>query len=78
MDSAAVYDQVSEHYGAASKQANAAHSSAVAKAFGYSEEELESIPKDSNLGLSCGNPLALASLREVSRRSSLLTSCTTD
>lgn len=31
---------------------------------GYSEEELESVPGGANLGLGCGNPTALASLRE--------------
>ncbi len=31
---------------------------------GYSEEELKGIPKGSNLGLGCGNPVALASLKE--------------
>jgi ubiquinone/menaquinone biosynthesis C-methylase UbiE len=36
---------------------------AVAAAFGYSEEELTSMPADANLGLSCGNPTAFASLR---------------
>jgi SAM-dependent methyltransferase len=36
---------------------------AVAQAFGYSDEELSSIPADANLGLSCGNPTATASLR---------------
>jgi arsenite methyltransferase len=36
---------------------------AVAEAFGYSAEELESIPAESNMGLSCGNPTAFASLR---------------
>ncbi|KAH8688900.1 S-adenosyl-L-methionine-dependent methyltransferase [Phaeosphaeriaceae sp. PMI808] len=40
------------------------YSSAIAQAFGYTEEELNSIPRDANLGLSCGNPLAIASLRE--------------
>jgi arsenite methyltransferase len=35
----------------------------VAKAFGYSEEELRSIPADANMGLSCGNPTATASLK---------------
>ena len=35
----------------------------VAEAFGYSREELESIPAEANLGLSCGNPTAMASLR---------------
>ena len=37
---------------------------AVAEAFGYSEEELVSIPAEANLGLSCGNPTATAHLRE--------------
>jgi ubiquinone/menaquinone biosynthesis C-methylase UbiE len=36
---------------------------AVAEAFGYSTEELASIPADANMGLSCGNPTAFASLR---------------
>jgi SAM-dependent methyltransferase len=36
---------------------------AVAEAFGYSSEELSSIPAEANMGLSCGNPTATASLR---------------
>jgi arsenite methyltransferase len=36
---------------------------AVAEAFGYSVEELASIPAEANMGLSCGNPTAFASLR---------------
>ena len=36
---------------------------AVAEAFGYSAEELQSIPAEANMGLSCGNPLATAHLR---------------
>lgn len=36
---------------------------AVAEAFGYSSEELSSIPADANMGLSCGNPTATASLK---------------
>jgi arsenite methyltransferase len=35
----------------------------VAAAFGYTEEELRSIPADANMGLSCGNPIAAASLK---------------
>lgn len=34
-----------------------------AKGIGYSEEELKNIPEEANLGLSCGNPVALASLK---------------
>jgi SAM-dependent methyltransferase len=36
---------------------------AVAEAFGYSAAELTSIPAEANMGLSCGNPTALASIR---------------
>jgi SAM-dependent methyltransferase len=36
---------------------------AVAEAFGYTQEELASIPAEANMGLSCGNPTAFASLR---------------
>src|SRR6202163_3947631 len=35
----------------------------VAAAFGYTPEELASIPAEANMGLSCGNPTAFASLR---------------
>lgn len=35
----------------------------IAKAFGYSAEELASIPAKANMGLSCGNPVATASLQ---------------
>ena len=37
---------------------------AVAEAFGYTAEELTSIPAEANMGLSCGNPTATAHLRE--------------
>lgn len=36
---------------------------AVAQAFGYTAEELQSIPAEANMGLSCGNPTATANLR---------------
>ena len=36
---------------------------AVAEAFGYSPEELASIPAEANMALSCGNPTATANLR---------------
>ena len=36
----------------------------IASAFGYSEEELNQLPAEANMGLSCGNPLALAGIRE--------------
>jgi SAM-dependent methyltransferase len=36
---------------------------AVAEAFGYSPDELASIPAEANMGLSCGNPTATARLK---------------
>jgi len=36
---------------------------AVAEAFGYTPEELASIPAEANMGLSCGHPTATANLR---------------
>jgi arsenite methyltransferase len=36
----------------------------VAWKTGYSPDEIESVPEDSVLGLGCGNPVALASLKE--------------
>src|SRR4051794_39681019 len=36
---------------------------AVAEAFGYTPEELASIPAEANMALSCGNPTATANLR---------------
>lgn len=36
---------------------------AVAEAFGYTPEELTSIPAGANMGLSCGNPTATAHLK---------------
>src|SRR5580704_16406602 len=36
---------------------------AVAEAFGYTADELTSIPAAANMGLSCGNPTATAHLK---------------
>ncbi len=36
----------------------------ISKSVGYSENELNIIPEGANLGLGCGNPIALASLKE--------------
>jgi arsenite methyltransferase len=36
----------------------------VAQAVGYGEGDLAGVPEGSNMGLSCGNPTALAALRE--------------
>jgi arsenite methyltransferase len=39
----------------------------VSKMIGYSEEEMSAVPEGANLGLGCGNPTALASLKEGER-----------
>jgi SAM-dependent methyltransferase len=41
----------------------AASAESVAQAVGYGDEELAGLPEGANMGLSCGNPTALASLR---------------
>src|SRR5688572_21674371 len=61
-----IQDTVREKYGAigASGLSNdTAGVRAVAEAFGYTPEELSSIPAEANMGLSCGNPTASAHLR---------------
>jgi arsenite methyltransferase len=61
-----ITDAVKDKYGAvADSDLSNRHSGvkAVAEAFGYSATELESIPADANMGLSCGNPTAMANLR---------------
>ena len=35
----------------------------IAKRIGYTEEQVQAIPEGANLGLGCGNPLALAGVR---------------
>jgi arsenite methyltransferase len=60
-------DLVKEKYGdTAQSGLSSSHAGvrAVAQAFGYSAEELASIPAEANMGLSCGNPLATAHLKE--------------
>lgn len=66
MESNAIYDLVRTRYGDLATQSPGleAHRK-IAEAFGYQPSELLSIPQDANLGVGCGNPLALAKLREV-------------
>jgi arsenite methyltransferase len=64
--SANVIDQVRDKYGAvagSSLTGDQAGVRAVAEAFGYTPEELASIPAEANMGLSCGNPTAYARLK---------------
>ncbi|KIW66139.1 hypothetical protein PV04_08341 [Phialophora macrospora] len=64
IDETQIYAKVQEAYSAAVKENGGDYGRKVATAFGYTEQELATIPVDANLGLSCGNPLALAKLRE--------------
>ncbi|HPS20088.1 MAG TPA: arsenite methyltransferase [Candidatus Omnitrophota bacterium] len=36
----------------------------VSKKIGYSDQEMDTVPEGANLGLGCGNPVAIASLKE--------------
>src|ERR1700678_150670 len=61
-----ILDSVRSKYGAVAESALSSDDDgvrAVAEAFGYSTEELTSIPAGANMGLSCGNPTAIASIR---------------
>jgi arsenite methyltransferase len=42
---------------------NPISSDSLAKRVGYSDQELTEVPEGANLGLGCGNPIALASLK---------------
>jgi arsenite methyltransferase len=62
-----IIDDVRDQYAGVAKGALSNESTAVrsiASAFGYSEDELNQLPAEANMGLSCGNPLALAGIRE--------------
>jgi arsenite methyltransferase len=61
-----ILESVRSRYGAVAQSklsSNDDGAKAVAEAFGYSAEELTSIPAEANMGLSCGNPTATAHLR---------------
>ena len=61
-----VVESVKSKYGAvAQSNLSTTHDGvrAVAEAFGYTPAELAAIPAGANMGLSCGNPTAMANLR---------------
>src|SRR6266446_3410785 len=64
--SESIVEAVRSRYGSVAKSGLSSAQTgvrAVAEAFGYSPEELASIPAEANMGLSCGNPTAIAHLR---------------
>ena len=65
MDEADLVEEVREKYAAVARSGLSGEDGgvrAVARAFGYTSEELSAVPAGANLGLSCGNPTALAHL----------------
>ena len=78
MDTKDIKERVKEGYGKIAKQGASCCGSAasccgspnpalvqiISKEIGYSDEELKMVPEGANLGLGCGNPLALSSIRE--------------
>lgn len=67
MSHESILNAVQNQYGAVARSGLSNESAAVrsvAQAFGYSMEDLASLPSQANMGLSCGNPVALAGLRE--------------
>lgn len=66
MPSTKIEQVVQSKYGAVAESGlSSGHAGvrAVAEAFGYSGDELASIPAEANMGLSCGNPTAFATLK---------------
>ena len=76
MEDKSIREAVRERFGTTAKQAGSCCSAkksyhldadsieAVSKIAGYSDQELKSIPDGANLGLGCGNPVALAAIKE--------------
>ncbi len=61
-----IVETVKARYGAVAESSLSSQDAgvrAVAEAFGYSTAELLAIPAEANMGLSCGNPTAMASLK---------------
>ena len=76
MDSKDIKDMVKDRYGKIAKQGTSCCGPATSccgnptlvqitsKEIGYSDKELKAVPEGANLGLGCGTPLALSSIRE--------------
>lgn len=67
-----IRQEVKKHYGQTAKNnqpcccgpsTEQQDADAYSKSIGYSDEDLKSVPEGSNLGLGCGNPVAIASLK---------------
>lgn len=65
-DNQTTLEEVRRQYAAVARSGldnNSASIRSVASAFGYTPEQLASLPPQANMGLSCGNPVALAGLK---------------
>jgi arsenite methyltransferase len=66
-----IREKVREHYAGVaegemsccSKESSCCGSENISQKLGYSEEDLASLPKQSEMGLGCGNPISFAKLR---------------
>jgi arsenite methyltransferase len=61
---ARIAKQATSYYAARSSCGCADMPEEISKRMGYTDEEIQAAPPESNLGLGCGNPVALASLNE--------------
>lgn len=63
------YQLVQSRYGDIAKRSKTVEGQdkeeSIAMAFGYSAEDLNTLPEKTNLGLSCGNPVGFANVKEV-------------
>lgn len=59
-----IREEVRKRYGASSGCGDECCTSTAASELGYSEEDKATAPEAADLGLGCGNPLAIASLKE--------------
>ncbi len=76
MDKEEIRKTVRERYGNIAKQGSSCcgpaksccgstdSAQSISRSIGYTKEELKAVPEGANLGLGCGNPIALASLKE--------------
>jgi SAM-dependent methyltransferase len=79
MEQKSIRDAIKERYGAAVKKGSSfgccktsnvldpEFIDSASKVAGYSDQELKRIPEGANLGLGCGNPVALAVIKEGDR-----------
>jgi arsenite methyltransferase len=58
-----IQQEIRRRYGEAAGATDAGSAETLARAAGYREDDLAAVPDGTNLGLGCGNPVALATLR---------------